>query len=656
VPLIFDDAAAITDNPSIRHLWPILPLLTPPAECTVAGRPLANITFALNYAFGQTSVWGYHAVNLVLHILAALTLFGVIRRSMSAPFGKPTPYEFQAPLLTPHITIVAAIGSGLWALHPVLTTSVTYISQRTEVMAGLFCLLTLYGFIRGIESSSAVWLALSILACLGGMLCKEGMVMTPALVYFYDATFVSGSFWRAARRWRYYSLLALTWVPLVFLMSGLAHRAVGFGLGVPWWRYSLTECEAVMTYMSLTFWPHPLIFDYGDMFMKGGALACLLVIFIAIALSGATSLYFRRPRLGFCAVAFFVMLAPTSSIVPIATQPIAENRLYLPSAALITLVIVSVHCAIGKRLLALAILTGSALLLSTLCRNRVYGSRLSLWADTAMKRPANARAIENLGEALYEVGQPAAARSKFQEALRLNPNYVEAHNNLGTTLHRIGDRAGAIHHFKESIRLRPTYAIAHNNLGNALTEAGQLDDARAHLKEALRLYTDNERLKPDIAETHNNMGNVLLYQGNFTEALEHYEHAVKFRPNFPEAQMNLGVALRQTGKTDRALKQFDKALKQKPGFPEAQFNLAVTLHQLGRLAEARASYEGALRRAPHMYQAHRNLAEVLAEEGDLRSAVAHLDQAVRLQPDDVLSRQNLEILRRRLGIGAADRN
>src|SRR3954468_20301971 len=101
-PLIFDDAAAIRDNPSIRHLWPILPVLVPPAECTVAGRPLANLTFALNYAFGGTSVSGYHAVNLLLHILAALTLFGVIRRTLSAVPGTSAGHKIRTSFVAPN--------------------------------------------------------------------------------------------------------------------------------------------------------------------------------------------------------------------------------------------------------------------------------------------------------------------------------------------------------------------------------------------------------------------------------------------------------------------------------------------------------------------------------------------------------------------------
>jgi hypothetical protein len=234
-PFIFDDALSVTHNTSIRSLWPLSPVMAPPSECTVAGRPFANLTFALNYAWGGTSVRGYHVVNLGLHIGAALLLFGVVRRTLELPpaanltsgrsrpsllmnsslslrrrladCGNPrrrldgSPRRFaprddkqegfialppDGSALVPALALksgpIALAVALIWAVHPLLTVAVTYISQRTEILMGLFYLATLYTFIRGTRESPHVWFPISVAACFLGMASKEGMVTVPVLV------------------------------------------------------------------------------------------------------------------------------------------------------------------------------------------------------------------------------------------------------------------------------------------------------------------------------------------------------------------------------------------------------------------------------------------------------------------------------------------
>ena len=140
VPLLLDDVLAVKQNASIRHLWPLTAVFRTPEYSGTSGRPLLNLSFALNYAVGGQKVWGYHAVNFVLLLLSGLTLMGIVRRALlSARFNSR--YTGSADLL-------AAIIAALWTVHPLLTESVTYISERAEVLMGLFYLLTLYCFIR----------------------------------------------------------------------------------------------------------------------------------------------------------------------------------------------------------------------------------------------------------------------------------------------------------------------------------------------------------------------------------------------------------------------------------------------------------------------------------------------------------------------------
>ena len=248
----------ITGNPEIRHLWPIKDVLSPSVASLVGGRPVVNLSFALNYAQGGLGVWGYHAVNLVIHILTGLALFGVVRRTLLRPalqgqFGRPA-------------TRLAVAVAVLWTVHPLQTEAVTYISERCESLMGLFYLLTLYCFIRGADSQRSVrWFTLSAMACLLGMASKEVMVTAPAMVFLYDRTFVSKSFRETwMRHGRLYLALASTWLLLGYLMVGMHYRGVGYGLWIPWWAYALTESRVVVQYLCLTLWPHPLVFDYGQ--------------------------------------------------------------------------------------------------------------------------------------------------------------------------------------------------------------------------------------------------------------------------------------------------------------------------------------------------------------------------------------------------------
>ncbi len=214
-PFIFDDLPSISDNRTIRHLWPAWYALSPPhgRGTTVEGRPVLNFTLAVNYAFDGVKPWGYHVVNLAIHILAGLTLFGIVRRTLRQPALRE---RFGA--VANDLALATAV---LWIVHPLQTESVTYLSQRAESLMGLFYLLTMYCFIRGTASRSAgPWFIFSIVACLLGMATKEVMVSAPLMTLLYDRTFLSGSFREAWRRRRLlYLALGGTWILLGYLVA-----------------------------------------------------------------------------------------------------------------------------------------------------------------------------------------------------------------------------------------------------------------------------------------------------------------------------------------------------------------------------------------------------------------------------------------------------
>jgi tetratricopeptide (TPR) repeat protein len=432
VPFLFDDRSNIADNPSLRH-WSTA-FLSPPGGSTV-GRPFFNFTLAISYLVGGLDVRGYHFFNLALHALSALTLFGILRRTLQT--------EALQKRFGADATPLALAASLLWALHPLQTEAVTYISERSELLAGLFYLLTLYAFIRARVSSAPFgWLLASGAACYLGSLSKEIALTVPVLVLLYDRTFFSGTFSEAWRKNRlYYAGLLGSWALFVVLYIVQPTRGVGPTESSPWTSYALTSCRSIALYLKLAFWPHPLVFDYGPEILRQTLAAVPYALLVAGLLAGTVWAVRRRSALGFAAAWFFVVLAPTSSVVPIQSQPTAESRMYLPLAAVAAVAAFALYAWAGRRGLALLGLAAIVFGGLTFNRNKLYRSELSLWSDTVEKRPENERAHEWLGETLAKIpGRLPEALAQYEEALRLAPGDSRAHDSLGLALSKIPGR------------------------------------------------------------------------------------------------------------------------------------------------------------------------------------------------------------------------
>ncbi len=392
VPLLFDDKTSITQNPTIRH---IASAFLPPGDRSVSGRPLLNFSLALNYAIGGTNIIGYHIFNLAIHIFAGLTLFGIVRQTLMERYPrKALPIAFSIALI--------------WTLHPLQTAAVTYIIQRAELLMGFFYLQTLYCFIRGAKSSGwrrGCWLTLSVGACVNGMGCKEVMVSAPIVVFLYDRIFVAGSTKGALRRrWLFYAAMASTWVVLVILVLS-AYGRTGFekyAAGLLWWRYALTEMPVTIHYLRLSFWPEPLVFDYGT-YLAPISIWAVFCTATVIGLLGATIWgLIRNPPLGFLGASFFAVLAPTSSVMPVEGETGADYRMYLPLAAVVTLGVTGLYRRAGRASLPICLAAALALGIASVLRNLDYRSEQALWQDTVAKRPDNPRAHNNLGNALLK--------------------------------------------------------------------------------------------------------------------------------------------------------------------------------------------------------------------------------------------------------------
>lgn len=569
---VFDDLHAIVENPTIRDLGRLDRVLSAPGVegGTIGGRPVVNLTLALNYAISGLQPGSYHAVNLLIHVLAALTLFGLVRRTL-----------LRLPRFAASALPLALAIAGLWALHPLQTESVTYIVQRAESLMGLCFLLTLYCFVRSTDSPRPRgWQAAAFAACLAGMGCKEVMVAAPLLVLLHDRTFVAGS-WRAAwrQRGRFHAALAGTWLLLAALVAGTAGRGgtAGFATGISGWNYALTQCTAVIRYLRLTLWPDPLVFDYGTPLARSLAEVAPEALLLLLLLGATAWALARKPAPGFAGAWFFLILAPSSSVVPVATQTMAEHRMYLPLAGALALLVLGVHAAAGRRAgpawLALALVAGGL----TARRNLAYQSETALWADTVAHRPENPRAHANLGIALAEAGRLPEAAARLEEAWRLQPDNAATRLNLCEVLTRLDRAAEAVPHGEAAVRLEPASAAARINLAGALARLGRTDEAIARYEEALRREPGSPEVPGRLAALHHALGNAAAQRGDFGEAIARYRRALAVAPGHLPARNNLANALLVSGRVDEAITIYRELLRLKPGDARVEENLAQAL-------------------------------------------------------------------------------
>ena len=603
-PFVLDDAPAIPENPTIRDLGNLRAVLSPPANGeTVTGRPILNLSLALNWHVGADSVRGYHAVNLAIHVAAALALFGVARRTLRGPR--------LAARFGPRAAPLAGMIAALWLVHPLQTESVTYIVQRAESLVGLWLLLALYAATRATESPRpARWQVAAVVACLLGMATKEVMFAAPLLVWLHAGLFFAPSLRAAWQRHRGFCLaLGSTWLLLGWLLLRTGDRGAtaGFDAGISPWHYLLTQCGALLHYVRLAFWPVPLILDYGFEVVTS-PLAAAAPGLVLLAAFAATVVGLVRGRAwAFLGAWFFLLLGPSSSVVPVATQTIAEHRMYLPLAALVAGAVLGVERLGGPR--AVWPLAGAALAAAVLVhdRNRDYASTLAIWHDTAVKRPTNARAHQEFGLALKNAGRPRDALPHFERALALVPHYDKGRHNYATALTEVGDLAGAARQFDLVLARDPAFADS--------------------------LY---------------GLGNVRRLQGRLDEALAAFQAAARVRPAFSNAHNNLALLLFERGRTDEALAHFDAAVRADPGFLVGFMNRANALFRLGRPADAARDFEHALRLAPASLDARENLGVCLIAADRIAEGIRVLEETARLAPDRASVQNNLVAARARL--------
>jgi protein O-mannosyl-transferase len=632
---VFDDIPWILMDPGVHKLWPLTDVLFSANPTFNSGRPVVNLTIAANYALGGTDPRGYHLVNIAIHILAGLALFGIVRRT----FVTPTLRDRFARVATPLALAIALI----WIVHPLQTAAVTYVIQRTEALVGLFYLLTLYCVIRGAESAHAMrWYIGAFTACLLGMGTKEVMATAPIVVLLYDRTFLSGSFTAAiSRRWGLYLALAATWavVAWTLISTGFHTGSTGPGAGgfTPM-TYALTQPGVIVHYLKLTFWPSGMSLDYGwpAAASVGSVLppALLLALLFGLTIWGLI----KNSPLAFLGAWFFAILAPTSSIVPIKDAAF-DHRMYLPVAAVVVLFVVG-GFMLWRRLVVrgpgtvewrkwavpVCLLGGAVIGLgcASAARNAVFSSAADVWRDVLEKDPSRPRPHNNLAAVLIDEGKYDEAIEHCRTALAMTPGYADAENNIGHALVLKGKIDEAIPYFEAALQHYPNHYYALINLGDAFVK-------KDRPATAVKLYQTLLKLDPDNAKIHYDLATCLRSTGEPAAAIEHLQKAVEIDPWYAAANYDLAGLLVAQGQAVQAVPHLQRTLEMKPDHDGAHHSLAAILYQQGNAADAVRHWREAVRLKPGNSEYLSDLALVLATSPDreVRNGVEAVDLAKR---------------------------
>jgi Tfp pilus assembly protein PilF len=450
------------------------------------------------------------------------------------------------------------------------------------------------------------WAIVSVAACALGMAVKESMVTAPLVIVLFDRIFLFESFRAAiAARWRLYAALALTWIVLISQLAATPRQgSAGFAAGVSVWTYLLNQCVMIARYLRLVVWPSDLVINYGP--PVSYALSDVLPhALLVIALLLVTLAAFRwNAAAAFLGAWFFITLAPSSSVVPIATEVGAERRMYLPLMAMTVAIVVGLFSVRGvrqrvSRSVAAVLLTMAAVALgtATIIRNAEHHSWMTLAQTTLDRWPTDV--------AHAAVGSELARQRRDEEALpqlRIGARSdVRARYNLGITLFNLKRYDEAIDTLDVLVTeypMREEVPWARRVMGHAYIRLGKWPDAIAQLRMTLAMTPADTEARRLLVDAHNSYGVDLAQAQTFVDAIAQFRAALGYDERNASARYNLATALFDVGQMNDSFTEVERAIAVDPANADAHHLKAKLLALQGRRAESLATFETAIKLRP----------------------------------------------------------
>lgn len=643
----FDDIPSILEKPWIRG-WDKIPQFI----FSVFQRPLVILSFNLNYVISEFEVWSYHVFNILFHIIASLLVLKLVQQIMfllKDISTKDNQHLFSWPY----------VSALVFALHPLSTQSVTYISSRSSILATIFYLSGLILFFKGFverkfnrNTGHIYFVGFTFFLLLGG-LTKEIIVTLPAALFLFHYYFI----WReSSGKWisKNIKWILLLLIPLLagvgykqFLGGGFLSASSAELSSSSW---LLTQTSVVpFEYFRKFIFPFNLNLDVHFPILNNWLspknwlgiiiLGFLITLWIRISnsIQNKGPWEIEKRCAGFSLAWIFLTLLPTSSFIPL-LDAVMEHRTYLPLvgfALLATSIFswayrtVANHKSNNLSLPSVQIGIFLVLILFSLIavdRNKVWKDELTLWEDARQKSPGLVRPYNNLGEAHDKLGNLDQAIEEFKGALKINPNYFFGLNNLGNVYGKQGKYGEAISYFQKALDQKSDYSPAHYNIARAYHLVGKKQEAAESYRKAIQF-------NPYFEQAFYNLAYLLMELSGFDEAIENFNKFIKMQPNNSRAHFGLGNALMMKGQLDLAMLEYRLSGKLDPTFALPYMNMASIQMQTKNISAAIENYERALKINPGLPAIHLSLGMIYHQfMNNAPKALGYLKEALRLNP------------------------
>jgi tetratricopeptide (TPR) repeat protein len=613
---LWDDKSLVEDNHYIRG-WAGLAKIFKENINQAEGRrfafyrPIQMLTYALDYSIWRLDPKGYHLTNILLHILASLSLYWLIN------------ILFDNKLLSLYTTT-------LFLLHPIQTEAVSYISGRADPLAAIFVISSLILYIRYIRSNGAITYLAMLFSYVLALLSKEASIVLPVLLLLYHYVFKV-----KIKPKPFLSMMAITLIYLILRFTVL--KPLLFHL-----EFTTIIIDrlpglfvAITNYIRLLALPINLHMQYGNkLFSFAYPLAILgiTILFLSLLLV----IKYRRGEglLLFSICWFFIALIPQSNLYPINAY-MAEHWLYLPSIGFFLLL------SKGLLLLGDGVARGNApspnnyisitmliiLLTFYLCltirQNRYWGEPIAFYERTLRYAPNSSRIYNNLGSAYNIAGRHQEAVEACKRAIELDPSKSGAYYNLGIAYSGLGRHDEAVALYERVLEDSPDSAEVYNNLGLSYSRKGERGEAVASYNKAIEADKNN-------AKAYYNLGNMRYDMGMYEEAIDLYKKSIDIDPTYGQVYNNLGNAYSEIGQDDKSIEMYAEALRINPDSAQAHNNIGIAYESIGETEKALASYEKAIELDPGLAEAYRNLGEAYHDMGRIEESKTYFNKAVEL--------------------------
>ncbi len=560
-PFQFDDYRIIVNNilikapTKIERIWRWDP-----------SRFLSHMTFALNYAFGKKEVFSYHVVNFVLHLATSLSVLAFAYLILNKL------YDRRGGKLKEDVPFIAFFAFLLFLVHPIQTSAVTYIVERSAILATFFYIWALIGYILYRENNQRRFYALSLSAAFLGCFCKPIIITLPLAIAAYEhvSTYPRRESFKKTIFKVFPYFLVILLVPLLLILWRYKQADLSKYMDITREttyltrsEYLLTQINVVRTYLRLLFYPvhQNLDYDYGIVRTFWNYPTVLSFALLSSVLALGMAFLKKQKVISFAIFWFFITLSLESSVFPIA-DVIFEHRLYLPLAGFVLLVPVCISAVVANKQLRTILLVIIIAVLSVLTfkRNLVWHNAVEFMESIQSQSANKSRIYNSLGFAYYKAGKVDEAERAFKKCLTISPTGViasRARNNLGIIYYNRGDYVKAFEEFQQALKFSEgehAAAIAYNHMG-------RIRLAQEKWQEAIDYYTKALDLSPLMYESLNNRGAVYRKQGKFESALKDYNHALAINPVDEDVFSNKGLLFRILGRYDQSLEEYAKAIK-----------------------------------------------------------------------------------------------